>query len=514
MHQQTNAIERLMWGATPGWCRACSVVGMLAVTVAVVLACSGQPAAAQKTTTGTSSHRHIPYGERPRRDTFRTSEYEQAKDAYQAMQQLARSMAEQGIDPFQPGSTLDGRIPRRSRTPWNGPGAADGRPGTVPGSPNQPEATRPGASQPDFSNGLSEDSIAEFSKNLGKGLVEWNQALRGGATDTSAGTNSSLGDLQQRLLEARDAYYEQRRMVSRSYQRALRDYREKWPEANIPPQELFDTLQPFINEEVLEQLIKVRDYREGKLAAPPKIPDHLLPPKPQSSLSERVFESVARSIDKGGVELLKQAQQRNQGKQAVSWWKRLRKETTSSVRSVNQSITENTESYATAASSGSQQVASGGGTENASGSAIGGLIAVVLAALAIIAGWFAWCRYTAEVTAAELAVAMEPSEIQDRSSVLQAVHRVAAQHLGTKSRYWHHRKLFASLRETLREDFSPIAELYERLRYAPQGHHVSQDELTVVRRWYRKWLDADTLRPQGVPLASQPTRLAAGKQSV
>ena len=61
--------------------------------------------------------------------------------------------------------------------------------------------------------------------------------------------------------------------------------------------------------------------------------------------------------------------------------------------------------------------------------------------------------------------------IHDRESLLRACHALALDLFGFRSRFWHHRKLFASLAdhmETKKNAVNQLSTLYEQARYAPR----------------------------------------------
>ena len=453
-------------------------------TIAIGLVLTGlmsSPLWAQTRARSTSSHRFIPVGTAPRPSNFRTPEYERAVEDFNSLRELWRELRRSRAR----GSKLTEEISGSIFQPTLDPSLAE----------KLPLETQ------ELMRQWSQNSVTDVAQQMGRELVEFNQQFRqrSGVPESTQQPNDISFDFSrdviQRIEEARSAYVEQQMLVNSAFREADRQFKSKWPSERIPPREWLERVQPFIDSEILEQLAKVRDFQDGKLPAPPEIPESLLTNKPPPSLSERMIESVVRSVDQGGNELLKRAQRNNQGKKKLSWWKELRKDANASLKSWNKSITDRTESYAassaltTADSTGNGDSAVGASAaETGDAPSAVGWLRVVAFGLVLAGIFYLYYRRTLRHYRPGNAGVWEltADSIQDRASLLQAVHRVAVKRLGSKSRYWHHRQFLPLLRDKLDSRYSEIDALYERARYAPDGHVISREELELVRHWYQQ----------------------------
>lgn len=437
---------------------------MITLLCALVAATIGS---GQQVLRDTPSHRFIPPGIRPLKNDFETPEYQSARSEFQKLyrstRELRRALRKGGAPPTV--NTFD--------------------PATIDQlSPATKELVRE----------WSRDSVADVSREIGREIVEFNRRLSQNAGLPEPDSNGDSlpfefsADLLKQFEDAKKAWAQQKSATDSKYAEALKQYRDTWPHEKIPPGQWLEKVQPFINAEIIEQLMKVRDYQDGKTSEPPEIPAELGIETP-AGLSERMVASVVKTLDQGGNELIQRAKRSNQGNQQSPWWKRIRAKAKSRIKSLNRSITDRTEQYAATASAVASPVlpsrGSGRSTYTWSGSDLGRAFGLTLFLLG--AGYLFYRWKTSRAAAVEqLHRLTDAAAIRDRESLLHAIHEIAVKRFGASSRFWHHRQLFTRLRETYESHDPMIEHLYERLRYAPDGDSLSDEEAHLARRWYEQ----------------------------
>lgn len=303
--------------------------------------------------------------------------------------------------------------------------------------------------------------------------------------DAEADVNRNLMEL---LKEAQKYQNEVNRLA--------KEYRKSWPSESIPPREWIQKVQPFINQELVNQFREaMRELEQNQVGR-----DSPIGPRPserQSSSYDSVPESkpnrhsnpvvgsVLKALDARGTTLIKSATSRPQSR-GQSWWKSLKARSRHKLRALNRRFTDNSRAVA---NHRNQLQSLSWNSGNAPSLSVAKPILASLA-LIVLAGtgvWFArrWSsrrKWYPRIEAARL----DPRSIRDSRSLIQSVHALGGQLYGLPSHFWHHRRFFAELRASTALDpvsTDVLTGLYERARYASH-HAMSEEDLTTARQLF------------------------------
>lgn len=406
----------------------------------------------------TPSHRFIPVGQKPTRDTFATPKFSEALKAFEGLRGTNRHSLTPTIPEFDASMAED----------------------------LSPEAKA-------LLREWSRDSMQAIAGDIGNEISAFSESIN--ADNSAEGQSESKlpfdfnRDVLQRYDKIVNNYKEQRKQRDTQYRQALEAFREKWPAEKLPPEQWLQQVQPFINAEVIEQLKLARDLRDGT-ASTPRLPTP--PPetaRPALGFSERMIESVVETLDVGGKQLLKRAQDNKSNKTKTPWWKRVQAKSKSLATTLNKAVTNRTEEYAQTRNDGSNRATSAPGKVAPTAALrlpITSTNMAILFSVLFAVALAIWARSKMRSANRVPLIALNAEKIRDRDSLLFAIHSIATTRFGPVARFWHHKKVLKKLQVAGEICEPTIEKIYERARYLGDSAQLSEQDYAEVQQWYSK----------------------------
>lgn len=412
----------------------------------------------------TASHRRIPLSdgrERPKLESFLPPNHKQFRQEYLELQRRKRQAQRSQRNPLrgQPtdGERLESPIRRNGDEPtersWFDTGF------------------RPSGEQPGM--GFDSDpleNIRRFGQSIGETISEWQNP------------GSVNRNREQYVAEE---YPRQYREARRKFRDALNSFRQSWPDDRVAPQEWLEKVQPFIDPEMLGQIIEARRQFDAQTDRPPNerrfqnLSEFPFLSDQDGSKSNSLIDSMMKSLDKKSTSWLKSTERKKS-----TIWKSLSKSARQGLANLNQKMTANSKERAranskanstslnaprpsqaspTTATSPSQSLLSRASTPSSSPatkppaleSRDGNWLWIVGSAFVVIATSVYLMRHRLLVVWHHSRTDLghvSAERIHDHDSLLKACHSLALALFGFRSRFWNHRKLFQSLAEQLELD--------------------------------------------------------------
>jgi len=362
------------------------------------------------------------------------------------------------------------------------------------------------------------DDISSLSDQLAEQLGgELAETMK--PAELSPDTEQPL-QMWDQIQKLRETIQDQHRELQNQYREALRQYQDSWPSDNIPPDEWLKKVQPLLNPELSNQMQEVIKATRARAEAARNKGGSKTPELAGSQSSEtsstaagvsealksgsskKLLDSVISTLDKRGMDWIKQARKDPRKNSAM---KKAAEKASNWLTSLNLKATENSNeiairravSPANPASSGSGGMTRLGTDQNANlqadGKNFGMMFGLLSALLAVVLGVYLFRdRLLGFQSADRIPRKVTVGTIQDRASLLRACHMLALRCFGWPSRFWHHREVFSRLGaqgddqsvQTVRR----LEAIYERARYAPDGE-LTPEQVDHARRLFSEIRD-------------------------
>lgn len=365
------------------------------------------------------------------------------------------------------------------------------------------------------------DDINDDISSLSDQLAE---RLGGDLAETVKPIELSPDDKQplqmwDQIEKLRETIQNQHRELQDQYREALRKYEDSWPSDSIPPDEWLKKVQPLLSPELSNQMQEVIAATRARAAAARNNVERKTPESSDSNpfgatgaaagvsaalkqgSSKKLLDSVISTLDKGGLEWLKQASQDPRKNSAM---KKAAEKASNWLTSLNLKATENSGQIALRRATGPGFASPGfmgqkriGTDQNvvsqANGRSFGLMFGMLSATLAIGLGVYLFRDRLFDFrTAEQIPGKVVASAIRDRESLLRACHLLALRCFGWPSRFWHHREVFSRLSsqgdERLAQTVQRLEAIYERARYAPDGE-LTVEQVDHARRLFSEIRD-------------------------
>ncbi len=209
-------------------------------------------------------------------------------------------------------------------------------------------------------------------------------------------------------------------------------------------------------------------------------------PSASSGLSRRLLESLIEAIDSTGTELVKAARDSDR-QQSWAWLSKREKELS---RWITKRRQERPWQSAVVVNRPSPRPPAPKSDWNLPGFPSSmpktGVVLVVLA-VGCTAVFFLWGRFAIPKPGIEktaLPVAVSPSAVIDRQTLIDACHRLAVRRLGWQTKFWNHIRLFGRLASESPErrlELADLSRIYEHARYAPREFALTSEQLQRAR---------------------------------
>ena len=340
-----------------------------------------------------------------------------------------------------------------------------------------------------FSNSMKElldrDPIEDLQQ-LGRGLGESISNLRQGGSlwERDKGISQS-GD-----QSARSGFGGLNREIAEEL------LKKSWPDT-VAPEQWLRKVKPFISSEVIQQILEAREQFEAQSNLDPAERRfqnlEKFPAIEERVKSKSMIDSLMKNLDKKSTDWLKSSDKKGK------MWRNLSQSARRGIASLNQKMTANSQKRASentdatsrsyspfrngqpttnnrtpdssvSRGNGASTTQSANATQAEEQTQSTFLWILVGAALLLGAGIYLFRDRFLETQPA-ITNRVLANRIHDRDSLLAACHALALDLFGFRSRFWHHRKLFAQLAERMEskgQAVNQLSSLYEQARYAPR----------------------------------------------